>query len=145
MTAHFHDPATHGLETAPVVRTAVRRSTTFTRPRWLMPGAMVAMAVGALVMAGVLPLSIVLYAALFGGCALMHVVGHGGHGGGGEAGRGHSLHGADADDEEDLSHRSSGAQPGPARSTAEFDPRTLDDTTPMSETEDHDQRAHGCH
>src|SRR3990172_8647065 len=131
MTAHFHDPATHGLETAPVVRTAVRRSTTSTRPRWLMPGAMVAMAVGALVMAGGLPLSIVLYAALFGG--------------GGEAGRGHSLHGADADDEEDLSHRSSGAQPGPARSTAEFDPRTLDDTTPMSETEDHDQRAHGCH
>src|SRR3972149_3664567 len=102
MTAHFHDPATHGLETAPVVRTAVRRSTTFTRPRGLRPG----------------------------GC--------------GEAGRGHSLHGADADDEEDLSHRSSGAQPGPARSTAEFDPRTLDDTTPMSETEDHDQRAHGC-
>src|SRR3972149_7394467 len=102
MTAHFHDPATHGLETAPVVRTAVRRSTTFTRPRWLMPGAMVAMAVGALVLAGVLPLAIVLYAALFGGCALMHVVGPGGHGGGRGARRGPSRHGGDPGDGEDL-------------------------------------------
>jgi hypothetical protein len=79
------------------------------------------MAVGALVIAGVLPLSIVLYAALFGGCALMHVVGHGGHGGGGDVGRGHSLHGDGAGDTGDLSTRSSGAQPSESGSAAGLD------------------------
>lgn len=48
------------------------------RPRWLLPGVAVAMVAAVLVIAGVVPLSTVVYVALFGGMILMHA-GHGGH------------------------------------------------------------------
>jgi hypothetical protein len=51
------------------------------RPRWLLPGAVIAVAVSVLVLTGVLPWSVVLYGGFFVGMVLMHVGGHGGHGG----------------------------------------------------------------
>ena len=84
MTVHVHDH--QGPDTpAPAARTRPR-------PRWLVPTLVVAMVAGGLVLAGVLPLSTVLYGALFGGMILMHVGGHGGHGGNGGHG-GHAGHG----------------------------------------------------
>lgn len=105
----------------------------------------VAVVVGGLVVAGVVPLSTVLYAGLFGGMILMHLggQGHGGHGGG-HTGRGHSLHGDGEDETDDLSRRSSGAQAADSGSAAGLDERTRGNST-TSETDDHDQhRAHGC-
>ena len=50
------------------------------RPRWLLP-ALVAVGIAvALVLAGVVSLSTVLYVGMFGGMMLMHVGGHGDHG-----------------------------------------------------------------
>jgi hypothetical protein len=118
---------------------------TASRPRWLLPGLVLAIIAGGLVVAGVVSLSTVLYAGLFGGMILMHAGGHGhgGHGGGHSGG--HSLPGDGADDVEDLSRRSSGAQPAESGSAVGLDQRVRDDTT-TSETDDHDQhRAHGCH
>jgi len=103
------------------------------------------MVVGALVIAGVLPLSIVLYAALFGGCALMHVVGHAGHGGGSDVGRGHSGHGGGKGDSEDLSRRSSCAQPSESGSAAGLDQCARNRST-TREIDDHDDHhLPGCH
>jgi len=166
MTAHAHDPAQHGgSHGEPVDRAA---PSTTSRPRWLVPGLVGAAIVGGLVVAGVVPLSTVLYAGLFGGMILMHVGGHGhgGHGGnsgsgghGGHAGRGggHGGHGGGsaaggpdprsdgADAAADLSARSGGAQPGGSGSLAGLAERARDDAT-TSETEDHDQpRTHSCH
>lgn len=145
MTAQVHEHAAHGGGTPPEP-TIKSWPITASRPRWLVPGLVIAVIVGGLVLAGVVSLSTVLYAGLFGGMMLMHMGGHGhgGHGGGGP-GRGHSLHGDGADGAEDLSRRSSGAQPGESGSTTGLDRRVPDDST-TSETEDDDQhRAHGCH
>ena len=146
MTAHVHDPAAHrGGTHDESVRTGGGPMTA-SRPKWLLPGLVIAVIVGGLVVAGVVSLSTVLYAGLFGGMILMHVGGHGhgGHGGG-QGGRGHGLHGDGADDAEDLSRRSSGAHVAGSGSAAGLDQRVRDDTT-TSETDNHDQhRAHGCH
>ena len=151
MTAHVHDPATHGGVLPREATPADDASITSSRPRWLVPGVLVAIVIGGLVLAGVLSLSTVLYVGLFGGMILMHVGGHGhgghGHGGhgGGPAGRGHSLHGDGADDPDDLSRRSSGTQPTESGSAAGLDGRARSNST-TSETDDHDQHSsHGCH
>jgi hypothetical protein len=145
MTTHAHDPSTHRVgQSAPA--TIGARSTS-TRSRWLLPALAVGIVAAALVVAGVVSLSTVLYAGLFGGMILMHVGGHGDHGRhGGHAGPGsHSGHGADASRDEDLSRPSPGSQPGPARSTSGLDDRASGDPN-GSETHDHDQRnPHSCH
>lgn len=74
------------------------------RPRWLMPGVVVVLVGGALVAAGIVPLSAALTAVMFGGMILMHLGGHGMHGGhgghgGGHAGRGRVGPGAAGDGE----------------------------------------------
>ena len=114
MTAHAHDPPALGDRgrSEPVPPGAVQ--TPSRRPRWLLPGLLVATVVAVLVIAGVLPLSTVLYAGLFGGMILMHVGGHGGHGGHGGPGasggpRGHGGHDSGASEDENLS-RPSGSQ-----------------------------------
>lgn len=81
MTAHVHDDQ----EAASPV--GQKRA----RPRWLLPALIVAIVAGGLVLAGVVPLSTVLYGGLFGGMIMMHVGGHGGHGG-------HDGHGSDSAD-----------------------------------------------
>lgn len=153
MTAHVHDPATHGGG-APAPRATGVPQTTAARPRWLLPGVLVALVAGALVVAGVVSLSTVVYAGLFGGMILMHVGGHGhgGHGGAGRGDGGHAGggnagggHGAGADEPGDLSRRSSGAQLSGSGSAAGLDDRATNEPT-TSETEDHDQHtSHGCH
>lgn len=85
MTAH--DPATHGGNPLPEPTTTGVAPTRSSRPRWLLPGLLVAVVAAGLVAAGVVSLSTVLYVGLFGGMILMHVGGHGhgghgGHGGG---------------------------------------------------------------
>lgn len=118
------------------------------RPRWLVPGLVVAVAVivGALVVAGVVSASTVLYAGLVGGMMLIHLGGHGhgGHGGGG-TGCGHTEHGDATDDAGDLSRDSADVQPSEPRSAAGLDERARNDSA-TRETDGHDQhRARGCH
>ena len=82
MTAHTHDPATHADSPGPgPAATDGTAPKTSTRPRWLLPGLAVGIVASALVVAGVLSLSTVLYAGMFGGMLVMHLGGHGGHGG----------------------------------------------------------------
>lgn len=135
MNAHTHLPADHDASAA-------------SRPRWLLPGLLGALIVGGLVVAGVVSLTVVLYAGLFGGMILMHVGGHGGHGGhggNGQVGAGHNLRANGADDGADLSHHSSGAKAPDSGSGAGLDARARTDST-ESETDEHDQhRSHGCH
>lgn len=108
MTAHTHDPATLGDGLRPESAPTDGASTISSRPRWLVPGLLVLVVVGALVVAGVVEPSTVLYAGLFGGMILMHVGGHGhgghgGHGAGGPGGQGTGGpggHGADAQEPE---------------------------------------------
>ena len=76
MTAHTNHSG------APAARTR--------RPRWLLPVLVAAVLAIALVIGGVLPASLVLYAFATGGMLLMHVGGHGGHG------SGHAAHDAQA-------------------------------------------------
>ena len=156
MTAHAHDPAAHGGGRHPESVGAEGGPMTASRPRWLLPALVVAIIAGGLVVAGVVPLSTVLYAGLFGGMILMHAGGHshgghggghdgGGHGGGEHGGRGRALPGAGVNDANDLSRRSSGDQPAASASAAGLDRRALDNPT-TSESDDHAQhRAHGCH
>lgn len=145
MSAQVHDHTRHGAATHQGPQRS-HMSTVAPKPKWLVPGLVVALLAIALVVAGVVSVSTVLYAGLFGGMMLMHQGGHGhgGHGAGG-AGRGHSMHGDGAADAEDLSGRSSGAQPNEPDSTAGLDERARENPT-TSETDDHDQhRAHSCH
>lgn len=138
MTAHVHDPAAHGGRT-PAHHSAGAASTASTRPRWLLPGLLIALVAGGLVFLGVLSLSAVLYAGIFGGMILMHAGGHG-HGGHGSAG--HASHAGRA---EDLSGGSSDTQPSGSGSAAGLDERPANDAK-TSETERHDQHSsHGCH
>ena len=118
MTAH--DPATHtsGRDPLPARTDAMKAGAA--RPRWLVPGLLVVIVAVGLVVAGVLSVSAVIYAAVFGGMILMHVGGHGGHGshGGGPANHG----GQGSDPTEDSGDRQGDG------------------------TDDHDQRgSHGCH
>lgn len=80
MTAHTHNSA------------STRRSG---RPRWLGPVAVATVIAAVLVLAGVVALSTVFYAGLFGGMILMHVGGHG-HGG---RGGGHEAHDVEEPDD----------------------------------------------
>lgn len=143
MTAHVHDPATHGGATRPEPAATGAASMRAARPWWLLPGLAVGIIAAALVVAGVLSPSTVLYAALFGGMILMHTGGHGhgGHGGGGHQGHG----GGTTQDGEDLRRRSSGSQASESGSDAGLDQRAANDPE-KSETDDHDQHGpHGCH
>ena len=79
MTEHAHDPAAHADSPRPGPVAAGGTATTASRPRWLLPGLVAGIVVGALVVAGVLSFSTVLYAGLLGGMLLMHLGGHGGH------------------------------------------------------------------
>ena len=90
-------------------------------PRWLWPALVGIPLVGALLVFGVISPTILVYAGLIGGCALMHVFGHGGHGG-----SGHESHASGDDGRltnapgEDLSFRSSRSQSADAGSTSQL-------------------------
>lgn len=145
MTAHVHDPAADGGGTHPEATPAARGPAISPRPRWLLPGLLVMIVVGALVVAGVVSPSTVLYAGLFGGMILMHAGGHG-HGGHGGHGGGRDGSGvATTNDAEDLRQRSPGSQPAQSGSSRGLDERAS--KNPMtSESKDHDQHgSHGCH
>ena len=147
MTAQVHDPSAHGKRRRPGPPATGGAAITTTRPRWLVPGLAIGIVAAALVVAGVLSFSTVLYAGLIGGMLLMHTGGHGGHGGGHAGhGRGREGHGAEtADDAENLRQPSSGAQPLGSGSDDGLDDRASIDRS-GSETHDHDQHsAHGCH
>ena len=141
MTAHVHDPAAHGGGTR-AYHSAGTASTATTRPQWLLPGLLIALVAGGLVFLGVLSLSAVLYAGLFGGMILMHAGGHG-HGGHGSAG--HAAHSGATDRAEDLSGGSSDTQAPRSGSAVGLGDRAPTDSA-TNETEHDDQHSsHGCH
>ena len=155
MTAQTHDPASQaaGPRSGPgATRNTDDRNTTAARPQWLLPGLLIGIVAAGLVVTGVLSLSTVLYAGLFGGMILMHLGGNGGHGGnGGQGGHGggHDAHGGHSDDlgsdVESLSARSSGPQVAGADSNGEPDDRASTDRHGI-ETHDHDKHSsNGCH
>lgn len=138
MTTYVRDPSVRGGVRANA-EPASRGVLPLTRPRWLLPGIVAALIVGGLVIAGVVSLSTVIYAGLFGGMMLMHV---GGHGHGAHGGGGHASH---ATDGEDLSPHSLGSQPSDTRSSSKLVDRVPTDST-TNETEHDDQHSsHGCH
>ncbi len=149
MSAHIHDPAMQGSAVAAPNRGGAT-STGPARPRWLVPGLLIALIAGGLVVAGVVSMSTVLYAGLFGGMILMHMGGHGhgghSHGGhGGDVASGHPGRSSETSDGDDLSRGSHGSQPPDSRSVAGLDERAANEST-TSETERHDQHSsHGCH
>lgn len=104
------------------------------RPRWLIPGLTVGVVAVALVIAGVLSASTVLYAGLMGGMLLMHLGGHGGHGGHG---------GRTAADADVLSEPSSDAQGSGPGSSREPDDRALKHGN--GNEQDDQPNVHGCH
>lgn len=135
MTTQAHDHSVHEAPSRPVVpaagRGAVRQAA---HPRWLWPGVAAAIVVTGLVVAGVLSISIVLYAGAFGGMLLMHAGGHGGHGGHGGSG-GHEDHGSGTTSGTDpLSHGSHGSQPARQDSAVGLDDRATNGAE-ASETE----------
>ncbi len=143
MTAHVHDPSSHGESHDPRPAATGGAAITSTRPRWLVPGLAIVIVAAALVLGGVLSFSTVLYAGLFGGMLLMHSGGHGGHAGhgGGHESRG----GGTAGDAEDLRQPSSGAQSAASVSGGGLDDLAQNDRS-GSEIHDHDQHgSHGCH
>lgn len=145
MTAHLHDPAGYAAGSTHTARPGGTASP-LTRPRWLLPAVAAALVAGGLVLAGVLPLSTVLYAGVFGGMLLMHMGGHGGHGGhGGGSGQGggHAGHSSGTGDQ-DLNRRSSGSQSAGPGSNARPDDRAADDTT-TTEARNDQHSSHGCH
>ena len=145
MTAHAHDPAAHTDGRRPLPAGTGATKATAARPRWLMPGLLVVIAAAGLVVAGVLSLSTVLYAGLFGGMILMHVGGHGGHGSHGGGRGGHGDHGDDPTNAEDLSARSPGPQAPGSVFKGELEDRASTDRR-GNETDDHDQHSsRGCH
>ena len=142
MTVHVHDPATHAGGGRPHT-TASSAAPLSSRPAWLLPGLLIAIVAGGLVVAGVVPLSTVLYAGLFGGMMLMCMGGHG-HGGHGSAG--HAGHGRVAsDDREDLSPRSPGSQLPDAGSVRGLDKRADSDPMTSRNVDDDKHSSHGCH
>ncbi|MEX2521494.1 MAG: hypothetical protein WD736_01905 [Chloroflexota bacterium] len=105
----------------------------------MLPGLAVGLAAIGLVVAGVLPISAVIYAGLFGGMIFMHAGGHGGHGGH----AGHGDRGNPAD--EDLSRGSGGSHHGQSGFVDGLDDRASDDQN-RNETDDDDQHpSHTCH
>ncbi len=139
MTAHTHHPATRGGGMRAEPATNDDATKTSTRPRWLLPGLAAGIVVSVLAVAGVLSLSTVLYAGLFGGMILMHAGGHGRHGG-------HGGHGSGTTPAvDDLRTPSSGAQVRRSGSSDEIDDGTLTNES-RNETDDHDKHSsHGCH
>ena len=116
-------------------------------PRWLFPALIGIPLVGALLVFGVISPTILLYVGLIGGCALMHVFGHGGHGAGGHASHEAGDQAADSTTSTgtDLSIRSSRSQAPDAGSKSGLDDRAPDDST-TDETHRHDQHSsHNCH
>ena len=146
MTAHGKDPSAHAGSPRAVPGVIGGTPTTAVRPRWLMPGLLVVIGAAGLVVAGVLSLSTVLYAGLFGGMILMHLGGHGGHGAHGGGGGGHGGHEDDpTNDAEDLSARPSGPQAPGSVVKGELEAWASTDRR-GSETVNHDEhRSHGCH
>lgn len=130
MTAHDHAAQP----------TPVEARVAASRPRWLVPGLLVALAIGGLVAGGVVSPSAVLYAGLFGGMILMHLGGHG------HAHGGHRLAaGSAATGDADVP---GGRSSGPGAFGPGLAPRLEEagDEARTSETERHDHRpAHGCH
>lgn len=127
MTAHPRDSiglAAHTRNTEPPGRPA----STLSRPWWLWPAVAAALVAGGLVLAGILSLSAVLYAGLFGGMLLMHTGGHGGHG----------SHGGDARQANSHGGHSSGTD-DPA------DDRTAVDAETTGERRSDKHTSHGCH
>ncbi len=122
---------------------AVRRAR---RSRWLVPAvAAVALVLG-LVLAGIVPLSTVIYAGLFGGMILMHIGGHGhgghGHAVGREAARPTEA-AAERSDAADLREPSADAQRRPIRSTRTLDRRAAHTHT-LGETNEHGEHPSRC-
>ena len=151
MTAHVHDPSAHDDGRRPGPAATGGAAMASARPRWLVPALAVGIIAAALVVAGVLSLSTVLYAGLFGGMILMHLGGHGGHGGGhaghggGQGGRHDGHGGGTASDPNDLRRPSSDSQPLASGSSGGLDDRASIHGT-GSEIDEHDQHsAHGCH
>ena len=140
MTAHVRHPSAADESRPRGARATGGGARTSTRPRWLLPALGAGTIAAALVVAGVLSFSSVLYLALFGGMFLMHAGGHGSRDGG------HDAHGAEeAGDAQDLRRPSSSSQPTAPDSEGGLDaPAPLDRTG--SEADDHDQHgSHGCH
>ena len=141
MTAHVHDPAAH-RGGSPAHHSAGSASTTSVRPRWLLPGLLITFVAGGLIFLGILSLSTVLYAGVFGGMILMHA---GGHGHGGHVSAGHAAHSGETGRAEELSGGSSDTQPPRPGSVARLGERPTSDST-TSEIEHDDQHSeHGCH
>lgn len=150
MTAQVHDDPIHDAAHHPDKRAFQPElgQTRPARPRWLLPGLAAGLVVAALVVAGVVSLSTVLYFGLFGGMILMHAGGHGGHGGHGSRG-GRETHqghgGGTTPSDEDLSHHSHRSQLGGSGSDEALEDRASINPT-GNERHDHDQHSsHGCH
>ncbi len=142
MTAHAHDPAATTDSRRPLPAGPGVTSATAARPRWLLPGLLVVFIAAGLVVAGILSLSTVIYAGLFGGMILMHVGGHGGHGGGHG---GHGGHGGDPTNEtRNLSARSSGAQAHGSISVGELDDRASTERHGSETGDDGQHGSQGC-
>jgi hypothetical protein len=145
MTAQVHDDPMHEAGQRPAIPAAgagaVRQTS---QPRWLLPGLAIGLVAAGLLLAGVVSLSTVVYAGLFGSMLLMHTGGHGGHGmHGGSAG--HDGHRGSSNSANDLSQHSHGFQSELSGSAAGLDDRATNEPT-ARETDDHDQHSsHGCH
>jgi len=149
MTAHVHDPSTHGALDAGDSAPPARGSMPLTQRRWFVPGLVGAAVIGGLVVAGVLSLEAVLYIGLFGGMLLMHAGGHGhgGHGGGhgGSHGGSHAGHGSGGDSmTKNLRSDSSDAQPDAAGSETRLGSRAGDDSMEDRTNNDDQHTSHGC-
>ncbi len=107
------------------------------RSRWLLPAMAGVILVGGLVIAGIVPLSAVLYGGLFGAMILMHVGGgHGGHGGHGDHGD-HGDHGGPQDGGRHIHGAAADESP----------PTAVHDEMPSAAGDDPGARrqAHSCH
>jgi hypothetical protein len=119
-----------------------RAGRTSTRPRWLMPGIAAGVGVAGLVLAGVVPFSTALYAAMFGGMLVMHLGGHGmhgGHGGGDHAG---PPGGESSSDGRAPSKPGTMAQPADQGSAGETGTAVSDGTGARQQSP---HGSHGCH
>ena len=136
MTTHVHDPAIEERDPGRAGTTATGRpDAAFRRPGWLLPALAIGLLGIGLAVAGVVPLSTVLYAGAFGGMLLMHLGGHGhgGHGGQGNAGPA-----------DDLSRGSGGAHQHRTGSRDGLDDRAASQPN-QNESHDEKHRSHGCH
>lgn len=139
MTAHVQDPSMPVDEAVDTHPGDTRAGRTSTRPRWLMPGIAAGVGVAGLVLAGVVPFSTALYAAMFGGMLVMHLGGHGMHGGhAGHANGGSSARPA-------PSKPQPGSRAGGPGSSGEAGDEAPDEGR-GDEAQRHDQRgSRGCH